>query len=343
MLYKNAEIHNAAELNINPEDGSMTWCRVPGNVFDAMEAEQGQRICLNSTGVEIRFVMKSDTAVIRMQAISDKATHACFHIFRGGIQGGWRDHEINTYVCDKPQDFVIEKSANLPVLREIAKAAGDEFDPEVVRVIFDRGSYRILDIRGDIEPPKKSQLPQQTLLCYGSSITHGSNSIDASHTWASVLAHKLNMDLINLGMAGSCAMEPAMINYIASEGEKGNWNTAIMELGINVLRWEPEKIISRVTNAVSEVAGRNPDKKIFVISPFYCGSDYQKKPEPDRWRRLIAEVVHKTAYKNVMLINGLDLLGDMSLISADEVHPNIYGVQQIASRLLEPVSAFLDK
>ncbi len=44
-----------------------------------------------------------------------------------------------------------------------------------------------------------------------------------------------------------------------------------------------------------------------------------------------------------MLINGLDLLGDMSLISADEVHPNIYGVQQIASRLLEPVSAFLDK
>ncbi len=56
-----------------------------------------------------------------------------------------------------------------------------------------------------------------------------------------------------------------MINYIASEGEKGNWNTAIMELGINVLRWEPEKIISRVTNAVSEVAGRNPDKKIFVI------------------------------------------------------------------------------
>ncbi len=110
----------------------MTWCRVPGNVFDAMEAEQGQRICLNSTGVEIRFVMKSDTAVIRMQAISDQATHACFHFFRGGIQGGWRDHEINTYVCDKPQDFVIEKSANLPVLREIAKDAGDEFDPEVV-------------------------------------------------------------------------------------------------------------------------------------------------------------------------------------------------------------------
>ena len=41
----------------------------------------------------------------------------------------------------------------------------------------------------------------------------------------------------------------------------------------------------------------------------------------------------KADYANVTYINGLELLGDMSLISADEVHPNIYGVQQIAERL----------
>lgn len=38
-------------------------------------------------------------------------------------------------------------------------------------------------------------------------------------------------------------------------------------------------------------------------------------------------------------IDGLELLGDMSLISADEVHPNIYGVQQIADRLAERLRA----
>ena len=43
----------------------------------------------------------------------------------------------------------------------------------------------------------------------------------------------------------------------------------------------------------------------------------------------------KAGYANITYINGLDLLGDMSLLSADEVHPNIYGVQQIADRLTE--------
>lgn len=40
---------------------------------------------------------------------------------------------------------------------------------------------------------------------------------------------------------------------------------------------------------------------------------------------------------NVTYINGLDLLGDMSLMSADEVHPNIYGVAQIAERITKIV------
>ncbi len=37
-------------------------------------------------------------------------------------------------------------------------------------------------------------------------------------------------------------------------------------------------------------------------------------------------------YKSGYLI-GLDMIGDMSFMSADEVHPNIYGVAQIAERL----------
>lgn len=337
MIYKNAEIHNAAELEIDPCDGSMTWRRVPKNVIDAMESEQGKNMCINSTGVEIRFVMKSDNAVIRMKSVSNNNINSSFHIYRGGIQGGWFDHEINTFVPNEPHDFIIKKSDNLSTLIAMAKEADDEFDPEVVRILFDRGNYRIFDISGDIEPPSRNQLPQHTLLCYGSSITHGSNSIDASHTWASILAHNLHMDLRNLGMAGSCAMEPEIIDYIASEGEKGKWDMAIMELGINVLSWHPQQIISRVKNAVSEVAGRNPDKRVYVISPFFCGDDYHKHPEPAKWRKLTAEVIHKLYLDNVTFINGLELLGNMSLISADEVHPNIYGVQQIAQRLYERI------
>ena len=133
----------------------------------------------------------------------------------------------------------------------------------------------------------------------------------------------------------NCAVMAAteLIDYIASEGEMGRWDIATLELGINVLEWEEEKITKRVENTLKQIAGRNQDKAVFVISPFYNDDDYKNIGKSEKWRTLIEKAVDKFNYRNVTYINGLDLLGDMSLISADEVHPNIYGVSQIAKRL----------
>ncbi len=66
-----------------------------------------------------------------------------------------------------------------------------------------RGNFVLYDVAGEMEPPKKEQCPRRTLLAYGSSITHGSNSLDASHSWVWQVAYRLQMDYRNLGMAGS--------------------------------------------------------------------------------------------------------------------------------------------
>jgi lysophospholipase L1-like esterase len=99
-------------------------------------------------------------------------------------------------------------------------------------------------------------------------------------------------------------------------------------------------IISRTENLLRQVAGRNQGKPIFVISPFYnCGDDFNKEKRAggERWRRLVGEIVAKLNYPNVTYINGLDVIGDMSYMSADEIHPNIYGVQKIADVLTEKI------
>ena len=334
MLYKNVEIHNIAEVIENTENNSVKWLRVPQKVYDSMETEQGKRMCTCSTGVELRFVMQSDTVTIRMRTVSEEGI---FHVFRGSIQGGWEDHEVNKNVYSEFCDYVIKKSENSDMLNRIAKDFSQPFAPEVIRVIFDRGCYELLDITGDVSAPEKSQLPEKTLLAYGSSITHGSNSIDMSHSWVSVLAHNLKMDCRNLGMAGSCLMEPEIVEYIANEGEKNRWDVAVLELGINALGWEKEKIVERVENTLRQIAGRNQNKPIYVISPFYSDDDYNKNGNAEKWRRLIEDVINHLNYNNVTYINGLDLLGDMSLISADQVHPNIYGVAQIAERITKIV------
>ena len=338
MIYKNFEIYNAAEL-IENNDGSISWKRVPTEVLSAMEAPLANTMVHISTGVELRFVMNGDSATIIMSTYENNPkSFNTFHVYRGSIQGGWSDHEVHRHVTGEIQDFVIEKSKNIDKLKEISDKCGYDFDPEVIRIIFDRGRYKIYDVIGDIVPPTKNQCPRKTLLAYGSSITHGSNSIDQSHSWVSVVAHNLNMDARNLGMAGSCAIEPEMVEYIASEGEKGNWNVAILELGINVLSWEDEKITSRVENIIHQVAGRNPEKPIFVISPFYhCGDDFNPKDRAKVWRKIIEEIVTRLQYPNVTYINGLEILDNASYMSADEVHPNIYGVQRIADTLTSKI------
>jgi lysophospholipase L1-like esterase len=342
MIYKNFEIHNAAELIYN-DDGSVSWKRVPTEVHTAMEQPMADAMVHNSTGVELRFVIKGESATVRMSAYeNDPRGFNTFHVYRGSIQGGWSDHELHRHVTGDVQDFVIEKSNNIERLKKISEKCDHDFDPEVVRIIFDRGRYKIYDVIGDVIPPAREQCPQKTLLAYGSSITHGSNAIDQSHAWVSVLAHNLNMDARNLGMAGSCAMEPEMAEYIASEGEKGKWDVATLELGINVLSWDDEKITSRVENIINQVAGRNPTKPIFVISPFYhCGDDFDEGDRAKIWRDLIEKTITKLNYTNVTYVNGFEVLDNASYMSADEVHPNIYGAQRIADVMTNKILGVL--
>ena len=65
MIYKNFEIHNVAEL-IHNDDGSVSWKRVPSEVAATMEAPTADSMVHNSTGVELRFVMKGDYATIKI-------------------------------------------------------------------------------------------------------------------------------------------------------------------------------------------------------------------------------------------------------------------------------------
>lgn len=328
MIYKNVEVFNVGE--IMEKDGVMTWLRVPQNVYDNLDGEQGRNMAKACTGVELRFIMESDTVTLRMRT---KGKEGVFHVYRGSMQGGWEDHQVNKNVCEETSDFVIKQTDRPQILDKIRKESNLPMSSYVIRVIFDRGVYELLDIIGDVRPPEPQMLPERTLLCYGSSITHGSNSIDASHSWPYLLAHNLKVDCRNLGFAGSCLMEKEFVEYIASEGEQARWDIATLELGINALGWDEDKIVERVSNTLTQICGRNQDKPIFVISPFYNMDDYEATGQSDKWRRLIEQEVKKAGYANVTYINGNDLLGDMSLISADYVHPNIYGAMQIAERL----------
>lgn len=326
MVYKNIEIHNVSEL-IQNADGSVSFRRVPQKVQNAME--MNKEICECATGVELRFIMKSDVVKISLKKTND--AFSTVNVFRGDILASW--DELEKVVTADETEIVIKKHSHPKTLIEMSEQLNTPWSPEVIRIVFNHGYYEIIDVIGDVEPPLKEQTPSKTFAAYGSSITHGSNSVISYMSWVSILSRKLGVDNLNLGMAGSCAMKPEMIEYIASEGEKDVWNFAILELGINVLNWDQTKIRDRVTNTIKQIAGRNSDKKVYVISPFYCSNDFYGKSHATMWRRYIEKIADELNYPNVTVINGLDILDRMCFLSADEIHPSIDGMTLIADNI----------
>ena len=336
LHYGNIEIHNAAAL-CKGAHGGATFLRYPEAVCAAFEKDGAATQAGNCSGAELRFLMKSDRVVLQVR--SESVGH--YHIFRGGLQGGWYDHEGRTTSPQKTE-IVIEKKEQ-PLVERMHRDLSLPWDPSLIRIILDRGRFEILGVsEGEIELPCIGSAPKKTILFYGSSITHGSNALNASDSWTSRVAHGLGMDYLNKGLAGSCYMEDSTVSYLASLGQSGAWDVAVLELGINALAFDAKKRLDRVENTLEKIAGGNPDKPVFVISPFYSDEDYRGGTAAEAWRETIRTASQTKGYKNLTYIPGNEILSDMSGISTDGVHPSVYGIAQIHERLLARIRPVLD-
>lgn len=329
VIYKNIEFFGVSE-HIQEEDGSVSWYRFPRAVHDALE--EGKEADTNATGVELRFVLLSDLVRLRFAERAPGSASVTFRVFRGGIQGGWQDSEGGLFISPGRDTVEIKKAENPDMLRRMSEHAREAFSPEVIRVIPE-GKCRLVDVEGDVLPPPPELCPAKKIWFYGSSITHGSIAMCAAQKFVSVIGHTLRMDARNFGMPGTCRLEGEIADFFAREGRAGAYDVLHLELGINVLDFSQEKARARSEYFLRTVARANPDKPIFVTSPFYCFEDFNGGDRAEMWRRVLRETVASLGCPNVYYTDGTDILGDMSLISADEVHPNVYGVAQIADRL----------
>ena len=83
-------------------------------------------------------------------------------------------------------------------------------------------------------------MPEYKWMAYGSSITFGGEAHLGINAYAMRTARKLNMDLYNKSIAGSCFCDESVVEYLAELAPQMNLVT--LELGINMLRRFPEDI-----------------------------------------------------------------------------------------------------
>ena len=331
MIYKNIELFNVAELTKG--DHGMEIHRFPLSVEKSF-GDQGKRMNKNATGVELRFRMISDTVKIRMSIGSG------VYIYHGSVLGGWQ--EFSRYVAGgEGSEIVIEKMKKPEVYRAITESGDLPFSPEVVRIVCNGGPLQIIDVEGECQPPTEEELPKRTYLAYGSSITHGSLSLTAPSSFTTIVSEHFRTDVRNLGLAGAALMEREVADHIAEMGQQGLWDFATLCMGINCLGLPEEEIRARVSYMIEKIAGTNPHKHIFCISPIFCESDLRASEAPARWRRMIGELVAQYNSDKVHYINGLTLMDGVWGLSGDFVHPAPIGVRAIAQNLIAEMEKYI--
>lgn len=342
MIFKNAEFFNVSDMTPDAVHGGYIMHRFPASLESIMAG--GGKANRDAAGVEIRFVMRGDRVTLRLSAVPEEDAEGRHFIgncrasvYYGNMLGGWWDQEKDRHIGEEVTDLVIQRPPEMQTCRDIHHIADFPYAADVVRVVLEAGHYRFFDIIGDIEPPKPEQLPRRRYIAYGSSITHGSLGLYTAWYYPTRVGEYFRAETRNLGLAGSCFLEPEVANALASL----DFDIATLELGINVLGMAEEEFDRRVRNLIATVAGAHPQAEIFCISPFYSHADWKGGHAPTAFRRIIARAVADYDSPHVHEINGLTCLGSADGLSCDLVHPSPIGTDRITSALIRQMQPYI--
>lgn len=332
MIFQNAELHNITELVFDPIFKDYQMMRIPHPLKNMLH-ERAQRASEYCCGCEIRFRMISDEVTIHLRRtpVSDRILKTgVLEIYQGDLQGSY---EISPPILSTEPTAIKIKRLNWSNLKLLTEKNGYTYHPELTRVLlpYDWGCA-ISSIEGEISPPYPEDLPEKTLLLYGSSISHGGNSSTPSGTYAMNLARMLHMDLENLGSAGSAYMETPVAEYIAN---KKNWDMALIELGVNVVeQWSVKTFHDTASRFLDLIASKHPHQKIFCTDIYLNYLDFKSDSQTTAFRDCLESVVTKELnHKNLFYLNGLSMLTDVSGLSSDGLHPANSGHNEIAQNL----------
>ena len=264
--------------------------------------------------------MKSD--VVSLYLCADPAQEAQpAYIYYGSFQGGWQNS--SRMIGTEKTKLMVKKPDNLADLKYMSKELKLGFDPEVVRVILPYVNCYYLGVEGEVEPPRREEMPKRVYLAYGSSITHGSLALGAPYTYPFRIAQKMSCDYINLGFAGSAQMEQAMAEYIIS---RKDWDFASVEMGINMCNenFTANDFEERICRFVP-ILDRD-SRPIFATDIFGCNRQ-ERQQTVTQYREIVRKYVEGT---HLVYTNGLELLNCPAYVSQDDTHPSLEGIQEIA-------------
>ena len=325
MRHQNVELYNVREL-LPREGGGWQMSRLPSSVRDTLSAA-GQEMAVTPSGGEIRFNVGDEPVMVTLKRREPGWEAA--EVWRGPFP------ESVHHIGPEPTEITVGPARNREVMTRLAQSESLPFDPALVRILLPHGwATDLISITGEATPPRPTQTPMRRLLTYGSSITQGGAAATPSGTYAMRTAHLLGVDLVGLGSSGSARLNDSVADFIAESAE---WDVASLELGINVLDWDPETFARRVDVFVTRIAKANPDKWIFCTDIFTHDGDFQDHPRLHTFREIVRSQVATLALPKLVHLPGRALLPGVAGLTSDLVHPSLLGHEEIAQNLAREI------
>lgn len=218
MIEWELELHNVCETV--PAFGGRILERLPGKVREKLENFRTFK-AEYCAGCEIRFVSEAYVTQVTLSCLYNsgiitvycgEATYLTRHI---------REGETVTLHLERPEFFDTM----------VTQARKHGFAPAVWRIHLPAAKIVLQDVSAfgkKLRPPRPEEKPARTFLAYGSSITHGEQSVNNALAYVHQTARLLCADVCNLGFSGACFCEPALAEHIAS---RDDWDFALLELG----------------------------------------------------------------------------------------------------------------
>lgn len=313
MLFRNMALHNVADVE-EFEDGSFQVCRftkAPIDTFDAEATPLSGQVGRFTTGCELRFV--AEGAEVTLSAVAD----GTIEIWKGEFfyRMVWLNANEKKTISLEPTD----------ILTQCNPAHKGAFSSDVWRVRFGHDTVvKVHDVKpiGEMRPPRADELPQKTIIAYGSSITHSACSVLFNNSYVATIGTTLGVDVLCKGMGGSCYCQKAVADFLPTQ----DWDLAILELGVNMLDdYSAEEFKRRASEVVRQALTKG--KPVVLISIYTQYGEFlpEIKAKILAFTQAYKEIYAEQKCDNLYFIDGGKIVDDWTYLTADLLHPSPNG------------------
>ncbi|NLC43040.1 MAG: SGNH/GDSL hydrolase family protein [Clostridiales bacterium] len=316
------------------DDGSAWPVRFSDKLFSVYSEVEGRKIrSYCASGVCIDLITSSDFIYLYVDTLSFARDFAYFDLYIDDIFVETIGTEPVEKLDERVSFQLIYEHINGKTVRDSKEQRVTIYLPHLVDIHIK--AIEVED-KSIVRSSSKLTEKQKNLLCLGDSITQGMTAKRPSSMFSVQLARKLGMNLLNHGVGGHVFDEDVI------DGDMGiNPDIITVAYGVNDWsRYESMDIFSeKCRRFFDKLINVYHNAKIFVITPIWTDRENESRAigSLSDIRREIECIAGE--YEGISIINGLEMLPNMSEFLQDGVHPNDDGFAHYSVNLLAELCA----